>query len=57
MSRCNEYLNTEYCIYLDVLSIEIQDVENTKPVFDPDFHTELIIKDEYEDFDSGNCNI
>ena len=28
-------------------------VEN-KPVFDPDFHTELIIKDEYEDFDSGN---
>ena len=34
------------------MSIETQDVENTKPVFDPDFHTELIIKDEYEDFDS-----
>ena len=27
----------------------VQDVENSKPVFDPDFHTELIIKDEYED--------
>ena len=32
----------------------VQDVENSKPVFDPDFHTELIIKDEYEDFNSGN---
>ena len=31
----------------------IQDVENSKPVFDPEFHTELIIKDEYEDFNSG----
>ena len=26
----------------------------TQPVFDPDFHTELIIKDEYKDSDSGN---
>ena len=32
----------------------IQDNLENKPVFDPDFHTELIIKDEYEDFDSGN---
>ena len=28
-------------------------VEN-KPIFDPDFHTELIIKDENEDVGSGN---
>ena len=32
----------------------VQDVENSKPVFDPDFHTELIIKDEHDDFNSGN---
>ena len=32
----------------------LQDSENSKPVFDPDFHTELIIKDEYEDCNSGN---
>ena len=32
----------------------VQDVENSKPVFDPDFHTKLIIKDEYEDCNSGN---
>ena len=32
--------------------LDVQDVENSKPVFDPDFHTELIIKDEYED-----CNV
>ena len=32
----------------------MQDVENTEPVFDPDFHTELIIKDENKDSDSGN---
>ena len=32
----------------------VKDVENSKPVFDPDFHTELIIKDEYEDCNSGN---
>ena len=37
------------CFFLGV-----QDVENSKPVFDPDFHTELIIKDEYEDCNSGN---
>ena len=43
---------TQY--FLDVLNTEAQDVENSKPVFDPDFHTELIIKDEYEDVDSGN---
>ena len=32
----------------------VQDVEINKPVFDPDFHTELIIKDEYEDCNLGN---
>ncbi len=37
------------CIYLGV-----QDVENSKPVFDPDFHSELIIKDELEDCNLGN---
>ena len=37
------------CFFLGV-----QDVENSKPVFDPDFHTELIIKDEYEDCNLGN---
>ena len=35
----------------------VKDVENSKPVFDPDFHTELIIKDEYEDCNSGNLAI
>ena len=40
-------------VFLDILNTGIQDVENSKPVFDPDFHTELIIKDEYEDFYSG----
>ena len=39
--------------FKNILDTGIQDVENSKPVFDPDFHTELIIKDEYEDFDSG----
>ena len=32
----------------------VKDVENSEPVFDPDFHTELIIKDKYEDFNSAN---
>ena len=41
---------------LDVLDTEIQETVENKPVFDPDFHTELIIKDEFEDFDSGNLN-
>ena len=40
--------------FLDVLNTAVQDVENSKPVFDPDFYTELIIKDEYEEVDSGN---
>ena len=40
--------------FLGVLNTRIQDVENSKPVFDPDIHTELIIKDEYEDCNSGN---
>ena len=37
------------CFFLGV-----KDFENSKPVFDPDFHTELIIKDEYEDCNLGN---
>ena len=39
---------------LDVLDTEIQETVENKPVFDPDFHTELIIKDEYEDYNLGN---
>ena len=39
---------------LDVLKTEGQEAVENKPVFDPDLHTELIIKDEFEDFDSGN---
>ena len=31
----------------------LETIEN-QPVFDPDFHTNLIIKDEYEDCNSGN---
>jgi len=40
---------------LDVLNTVIQDTEENKPVFDPDFHTELIIKHENEDI--GNSII
>ena len=43
--------------FLDVLNTEVKDVENSKPTFDPGFHTELIIKDEYKDSDSGNVEI
>ena len=32
----------------------VQDVENSKPVFNPADHTELIHKDEYEDCNLGN---
>ena len=32
----------------------MQETVENKPVFDPDFHTELIIKDEFENLDSGN---
>ena len=35
----------------------IQETVENKPVFDPDFHTELIIKDEFEDLDSGNLEL
>ena len=42
-----------YIYYLDVLNSGIQNTVENIPVFDPDFHTELIIKDEYEDYDSG----
>ena len=27
----------------NVVFLDVQDVENSKPVFDPDFHSELII--------------
>ena len=39
---------------LDVSNNGIKEPVENKPVFDPDFHTELIIKDEFEDLDSGN---
>ena len=42
---------------LDVLNTGIQETVENKPVFDPDFHTELIIKDEFEDLDSGNLEL
>ena len=32
----------------------VQDVENSKPVFDPGFHSELTIKDGFEDGNLGN---
>jgi len=35
----------------------VQDVENSKPEIDHDFHTELIIKNEYEDCNLGNMDI
>ena len=38
----------------NVFYLGVKDVENSKPVFDADFHTELIIKDEYEDCNLGN---
>ena len=47
---CSKRVNQ--CFFLG-----LKDVENSKPVFDPDFHTELIIKDEYEDCNSGNLEI
>ncbi len=36
------------------MNTEIQETVEHKPVFDPDFHTELIIKHEFEDLNSGN---
>ncbi|XP_023348762.1 uncharacterized protein LOC111717500 [Eurytemora carolleeae] len=39
--------------YVDIDIKGVQDVDNSKPVFDPDFHTELIIKDEFEDCNLG----
>ena len=41
---------------LDVLKTEIQETVQNKPVFDPDFHTEQIIKDEFENLDSGSLD-
>ena len=40
-----------------IYKTEIQETVQNKPVFDPDFHTELIIKDEFEDLDSGNLDL
>ena len=56
MIRCIEYGNTWYYINicLGVLNTGIQDTEYTLPYLT--LHTELIIKDENEDFDSGNLN-
>ena len=42
---------------LDVSNNGIKETVENKPVFDPDFHTELIIKDEFEDLDSGNLHL
>ena len=36
---------------------EIQETVENKPVFDPDFQTELTNKDEFEDLDSGNSHL
>ena len=33
---------------------EIQDTVQSKPVFDPEIHTELIIEDECENMKTGN---
>ena len=50
-------INTDWVnLCLDVLKTEIQETVENKPVFDPDFHTELIIKDEFENLDSGNLD-
>ena len=38
------------------MKTEIQETVENKHVFDPDFHTELIIKDEFENLDSGNLD-
>ena len=42
---------------LDVLTTEIQETVENNTVFDPDFHTELTNKDEFEDLDSGNSHL
>ena len=49
--------NKSVFLCLDVLKTGIQDTVENKPVFDYDFHTELIIKDEFEDLDSGNLHL
>ena len=38
-------------------TLEYKETVENKPVFDSDFHTELIIKDEFEDLDSGNLEL
>ena len=42
---------------LDVSNNGINETVENKPVFDPDFHTELIIKDEFMHLDSGNLDL
>ena len=49
--------NKPIFLCLDVLKTGIQETVENTPVFDPDFHTELIIKDEFEDLDSGNLHL
>ena len=49
--------NKSVFLCLDVLKTGIQETVENTPVFDPDFHTELIIKDEFEDLDSGNLDL
>ena len=43
--KINLYLH----ICLEVLTTGLQDTAQNKPVFDPEIHTELIIKDEFND--------
>ena len=40
-------------VFLDELNTGIQDTGQSKPVLDAEFHTELIIKDECEDIETG----
>ena len=50
----NTVLSKPVFICLDVLENGIQDSEQIKPVFDPEIHTELMIKDEFEDIKEGD---
>ena len=50
----NTVLSKPIFICLDVLENGIQDSEQIKPVFDPEIHSELMIKDECEDIKEGD---
>ena len=62
LCKLQDKLAKKYYFYLlkhqknNVVFLGVQDVENSKPVFDPDFPTKLIIKDQYEDCNSGNLD-